>query len=62
MIPFLSQLDYLVAAGVVTGLTSVGGAVFALARHQRPATGAVAPVAVDERVTAGEPATTVAAA
>ncbi len=46
MIPFLSQLDLLVAAGVVAGLSGLSGAVFLLARHQRPATRPIAEVEV----------------
>ncbi len=45
MIPFLSQLDLLVVAGVVAGLSGLSGAVFLLARHQRPATRPIAQVA-----------------
>ncbi len=66
MIPFLSQLDLLVVAGVVAGLSGLSGAVFLLARHQRPATRPIAIAAdvveVHPATAAAEPASNVAAA
>ena len=64
MIPFISQLDMLYLAGVVAGLAGVGGGLFLLARHQRPATRPIA-VAAELEVPATatpEPASNVAAA
>ena len=63
MIPFISQLDVLYLAGVVAGLAGVGGGLFLLARHQRPATRPIA-VAAELEVPATatpEPASNVAA-
>ncbi len=61
MIPFLSQLDLLYLAGAVAGLAGVGGGLFLLARHQRPATRPIA-IAAEVEVVAAEPASNVAAA
>ena len=62
MIPFLSQLDLILASGVVTGLVGLGGSVYLLARHQRPATRPVLLAEAEERATASETASSVAAA
>ena len=62
MIPFLSQLDLILATGVVAGLVGLGGTVFMLARHQRPATRPVVVAQVEERATAAETASRAAAA
>ncbi len=65
MIPFLSQLDLLYLAGAVAGLAGVGGGLFLLARHQRPATRPIAiaaEVEVHTATAAAEPASNVAAA
>ncbi len=57
MIPFLSSADVLLTAGVVGGLSGLAGAVYLLARHQRPAKAPVpvvvpapAPAAADAQV------------
>ena len=65
MIPFISQLDLLYVAGVAAGLASVGGGLFLLARHQRPATRPIAIAAeleVHPAAATAEPASNVAAA
>ncbi len=66
MIPFISQLDLLYVAGAIAGLASVGGGLFMLARHQRPATRPIAIAAelveVHPAAAAAEPASNVAAA